>query len=299
MQDSRIALVALLRYLPVPRLDLSLFVRKSGSEAPSDLRLAPDSSPQARAALQTSGSVLSLCPTAYETWWSFEQLSQFSIADILIANVLLEARAGDRRRFLRQMRRVVPLKLDEADRIYVEVPRVELGEKHIIVAHSSIFPDVLRTLATISLPGYRTFNAASLPGLPEGWGAASDVIIVRQFDGEADLAALSAVASVQLSVTEGMVLPYRSTWHSHCQPEIRAVVPDEDGCQVALIPAYSQTKSEIILGPARGAARIPLVGQDLVDGDYRVLLERSDDGHAPLAHAALGFAQPVPLLRLY
>ena len=223
-------------------------------------------------------------------------------ADVLLATLTILDEDGFT--LQREPRRLVTLKLDETDRLYIEVPRVELNQTYLILAHRTIAESAISYLSTVARGGFSVWESHQLGGLPDDWVAITGVSVVDVVDpGDDDLASLSPIARTQLTLAGGFALPGRSVWHVTAPPELRVAAPYEGSVHVSIVPTHtfdgedSDAVTIEVIG-AVGAFDMRPLG--LAEGDYRVNLRRgTQQKGAVLSTASLhlrssAHARPAP-----
>jgi hypothetical protein len=278
--ETPLLLVGQLREHPVASLNLALRVRKLDSIPRSTYRLSVPPPPAAEAAFRAVGGAVSVEDTGLEDWLEVPESFQISIPDLLLAGIELATATETPFRLTRSLRRLIPLKLDEAHRLLVEVSRVELGEGYLLLAHKSLGADLESYLGKIALPGFRRWPPETLKGLPEDWLAFWRVTVANPAESPVtDLSILTPIAMTHLALGGGFALPGSMTWHVTAPPQVRVTALDEGDFRVSLSP--SQTLSgespepQRQLGLFRQGALLDLARVDppLTDGDYRISVE--------------------------
>lgn len=281
-REAPLLMVAAVRSHPLPRLDLSLLVRRSSAIPCGRYGVVADAPETAQAALESCGGSLLLRESGFEGWLEFEEASTISFPDLILANMVLE-RVGEGPFTLRRLaRRLLLLKLDEALRLYIESTRAELSETYLVLVHNSIAEEVNDFLTKVASPGFEQLKPDTLRGLPQGWVAFHRVIIMATAETILDdLNVLTPLSTTQVSLGGGFALPGHSTWHSAFPPEVRAAALDEGDVRVRLINTQSLDGQEypvegIPIATFTASTSIDLGRQEpaLGDGDYRILLKR-------------------------
>lgn len=214
-REARISLAALLRTTPVPGLELDLVVARTGRTDLGTYSLAADSSEQARVALQRCGFRLTLkASRLFLNCSAFAESRDISLPDILLGNLSIER---GRTRLVRQMRTVIPLKFDETQGAYFEVPRLELGQRCVVLARTQFAASVERALVAACEEPVKRISG----GVPTGWVCCGPATLLRKVDPEStDLNPLAPIgARVQLALGGGFALPQRATWFTRLPPE--------------------------------------------------------------------------------
>ena len=287
--SAPLVFVGVVRSHPVPRLVLELRVRAAqGAPSGSYRRTDP------------SGIEYTLAPCEQPQW--LQLTPPPSTADVLLAT--LKIVDGDGFTLQREPRRLVTLKLDETDRLCVEVPRVELNETYLILAHRTIAESVTSYLSIVARDGFSIQGSSQLGGLPEDWVAITGVSIVDVVDpGDDDLASLTPMARTQLTLAGGFALPGRSVWHVTAPPELRVAAPYEDSVHVSIVPTHTleAEDSDVVTIEAIGAVgAFDMRSLGIAEGDYRVNLRRGAQARGALLSTASlrlrssGHPRPAP-----
>ena len=267
--------VGVVRSHPVPRLVLELRVRAAQGAPVGSYRSTDSSGSEYALGLCEQPQWLQLTPPP-------------STADVLLAtfNVL----DGDGFTLQREPRRLVTLKLDETDRLYVEVPRVELNETYLILAHRTIAELVTSYLSIVARDGFSAWGSHQLGGLPEDWVAIRGVSVVDVVDpGDDDLASLAPMARTQLTLAGGFALPGRSVWHVTAPPELRVAAPYEDSVHVSIVPTHTfdgEDTNAVTIEAIGAVGAFDMRSLGIAEGDYRVNLRRGTQTKGALLSTA-------------
>ena len=253
-------LLATVRSQPSPRLVLSLLVRSAYDAPIGEYKMAdgPDVYVLARGELP---KWLQLSPPP-------------SIPDSLVSSIRMRHRDGAVLRH--DPRRVVILKFDEGERLYIEVPRAELNEIHLILVHKTVVQSTVSFLSDVARQGFAVHTSSYLHGLPKDWLAITNCSIIDVLDpGHDDLVPLTPLARAHVTLVGGYSLPGRSIWHVAIPPEIRIAAPYEDSLQVSIVPIRTLRRGAVSTpsfpSPATEAS-FSITTLDLSEGDYRVIL---------------------------
>ena len=267
--------VGVVRTHPAPRLVLELRVRAAhGAPATSYRSTDP------------SAIEYALGPCEQPQW--LQLTPPPSTPDVLLAT--LKIVDDDGFTLQREPRRLVTLKLDETDRLYVEVPRVELNETYLILAHRTIAALVTSYLSIVASDGFSAWGSPELGGLPEDWVAIRGVSVVDVVDpGDDDLAALTPIARTQLTLAGGFALPGRSVWHVTAPPELRVAAPYEDSVHVSIVPTHTfdgETSDAVRIEAIGAVGAFDMRSLGIAEGDYRVNLRQGAQARGTLLSTA-------------
>ena len=142
----------------------------------------------------------------------------------LLVDEVVGTLGPDGRPVARRPRRVVPLRWHDLQSAYIEVERVERGEKTLILAVKEVRTRLEQLLELVARPGYVVHD--QMNGLPDGWIVVSDVQIMAAASGTFHLDFLPLVprAQTSLSFSGGMGLPGNlRKWSTLAPPEVHAV----------------------------------------------------------------------------
>jgi hypothetical protein len=274
--EGRIRLSAQLRRLPKPRLNLGLVVRANAQHPFGEYRLADDAGGPAEEALRDTGRLLTLTAGPSEEWNEFEEAADVSVPDLLYGTLRLVSEAGST--LVREPRRLMILRKDQAVRSYIETERAELGNEMLLLSHPSLTAELEAALDACARPGFRRAEAPDLPGLPDGWVLFSDVQLIAPppYSSTDDLAALVPLSWTSIAFGGGLALPGGHTWHVTRLPEIRVTAVTDDPSICASLHCLQSfvdpSPDELSLGTFEGAAVYLLDGLSLPEGDYEVRL---------------------------
>jgi hypothetical protein len=281
--DLDLLLVAYLRAHPVGKINVGLRVRTREGIPFGPYRLGAEAKPSARAALEGCSGTLWLRECGAEGWLEAEDCSRISIPDVLQAQLELHCGGGGEWSVTRVARRIVPLRFEEVTQLYIESRRVTLGDTHLILAHQSIAGEVGEFLGQVAGGEVRR-RTDGLRGLPAEWVAFGPVVMMRKADSVIEeLAALTPLSDVRVSVESGFALPGHLTWHSACPPCVRSVALGRESVQLILVTGQdlegpSEQVRERVLATFADEAVTDLAGLGLGDGDYRLVLEQCGTG---------------------
>lgn len=269
--------VATVRSQPLPRLLLSLLLRSS-HDAPIGEYSMTDRSP-----------VHVLPPAERPKWLRLSPPP--SIPDSLVSGIRIQHEAGIVLRH--DPRRIVVLKFDEDEQLYVEVFRAELNETHLILVHETILDETVLFLSSVARHGFAVHTSSYLRGVPNGWLAITNCSIIDVLDpGHHDLLPLTPLARAHVTLVGGYSLPGRSVWHVSIPPEMRIAAPYEDSIDLLIVPVQTvgedTAPSQLVLLPATEES-LSLTTLNLPEGDYRAILRRTSPTKAPRRIASASF----------
>lgn len=170
---------------------------------------------------------------------------------------------------------------DEATQLFAERERVVLGLDCMILAVTRLSGDIGEALDQIARPGWTSWSAQDLSGLPAGWTLFAKVqVMAVPAPSEKDryskeLNALLPVSMSQLSISGGLMLPgVVRKWSSLNPPEVRALSEGSLPLTVA-VECLRTTAGQVLPAVVErttdsGAAVLSLADFNLPDGDYEV-----------------------------
>ena len=171
-------------------------------------------------------------------------------------------------------RRLVPMRFDDLQNCYVEVERVQLGERCILVLAEDLRARVEQVLAVVARPGW-IFLDPSAKGVPAGWLVVQGVQVFDRFSGvvHVDLQPLLPRTSATLVLSGGSTLPGRlRKWSSLDPPEIQAVMPGAENLSVRIDRGTRLGEEVMSRDFEASVAVMPLALEGLPDGEYMVTL---------------------------
>lgn len=139
----------------------------------------------------------------------------------------------DGRSVERRPRRVVPLRWQELQSAYVEVERVERGDRVVLLALQDTEKRLLEFLEVAARPGYTVHE--SMTGLPSGWILVTDVQVMAAVEGtyHRDFVPLVPRAQTSLAFSGGLSLPGNlRKWSRDAPPELNAVAAGAERIKV-------------------------------------------------------------------
>lgn len=178
-------------------------------------------------------------------------------------------------RIERKPRRVVPLRWDELQNAYLEVERIGLGERCLILCQEDVITRLTNYLQGHARPGW--VKSIDLTGVPVGWCVFRDVQILRTPESEphADLNPLVPRATKGLGLSGGFALPGRLRKYSSMQPpEIVAIAEGANRISVTVFEGFQQSTDEFRFAVESEDEQmvVNLEKMDLKDGDYTVAM---------------------------
>ena len=291
--DEKIFLGAELRSHPRPAIELLLLARGGGQGAARSAMLSADVSGSAMNALGRLGDGMRFEPIPGSSWASLEPSRLVSYPELLIANVSLEVPESGAT-CTRRARRLVLLKRNEAENLFIEVQRAELLETYLVLVVSELAGPVREMLQSSARKGLRELSHMTLPGLPPGWTGFQNVQLERIASTSIDdLVPLQPMARTHLALGGGLPLPGMNVWHGDCLPELRVVVDEHNETDVAHVCAVpsryldGREGVDVPLGEIAGAGVVDLSSiPELRDGDFRIVVACPPKGRT-LATAGL------------
>ena len=278
-------LAAEIRFRPRPKVDLLVVIRASKQVPLGSYCLGPSSSRNAAAVLERCGGHVSLTELSGTSWLTLEPADSVSIPDLLFGSIELRHQPAGFS-LTRGAPQLVLLRYNAQDGIYVEVSRVELLETYLVLAYGTLAGKVADALKTVARPGYQTYTASDLLGLPEGWTAFYNVqLTTTPYVTEDDLKPLIALSKTQISLGGGLTLPGLNVWHVAEPPEVgiaSGLVGEK--LRVTAIPVNQLRGSNlgsVLLGTMVGSGALNLAEHrvKLAEGDYRLTVEHFEDDH--------------------
>ena len=191
---------------------------------------------------------------------------------------------------------VVAVHLEEAGR-YLEVENARLGESHLVLVNSAAKKpngepmfDLESLLSEIAQPGFT--QVEGVDGLPVGWIAYRDVVVMREHDREQmALDPLRPAQTSTLVVADGLRLPGRDRWSDRVPLTLRAVGGYPSGVRIQLSRLDEVGSRDVVqtweTGEAEwngSTARLPLH-----DGRYRLELRKQESSDRAQAIATRHF----------
>lgn len=231
-RSARIVLAATLRTFPRRSVLLSPHVRRGGhiagkyKVAPSDIGIVTDAGVDT---VEINENVFG------SSLLDFEPTGAIAVPELLLRRIKLSGLDAD---LVRPFRLCTVLALDPGEQRYVEVERVQTGERSLVLVHDSTRADAIEILGAIARPGWEFLSSAEIEGLPDGWGLLANVEVMA---GAAvgsvspDLVPLLPNAELSLSFDGGIRLPgsgSREEWLVAAPPEL--VVSDADAGVISL-----------------------------------------------------------------
>jgi hypothetical protein len=202
--------------------------------------------------------------------------------DSFLKGRLVLRHALSQRTLVREPRRLMPMRLDDLTRSFVETDRVLLGEDTLVICLEDFANQVSEFLSQTARPGWE--QRFELPGAPAGWAVFTGVEVLTSATGEeflgrrADLNLLQPIATSQLTLQGGLSLPgHVKKWSSGRPPEIRATTDAESGLLATvrcMRPLASPTPTDRRFESSLPALTWDLESEKLPDGDYEITVSR-------------------------
>lgn len=256
--SSLLSLLGYLRSHPVPRLVLQLRVNTA------------QGAPAGKYEDVTTSKVYIL--EAYEQGWA--PLSPLPpVADAMITYLKLQTKEG----YILQHnpRRIVPLKLDETNRVYIESHRTEINEQYILLVHQTLADAAIAHLNNTAIGNFEV--KSDIQGLPDNWILITNVLIIKIIDPRNDdLAVLVPRGRYQLTLAGGFSLPGRKVYDVRTPPTIKLAAPYETSIDLSiestmlLVAPYEPLNIE--LPSMKAIESVDMKKYNLIEGDYRVKL---------------------------
>ena len=292
--DLPIRLVGSLIQMPTPRLELGLRVRSLEGAPVGSYMLATDHrAPNEAGVLRGPESPIELIESSLETWYEFDDQDRVSIPDALIQHVRLESSDQQRPAVTRAPKRLITLLFDPEARWYREVPRARLGERHLLIGHSSLQKALESVLDKVARPGWQLHTAGELAGCPVDWIVVSDVRIGTVADDctyDDDTQQLYPLGTASVSLDGGFRMPGRSTFHRDRPPRVIVTLLDGQRGRLRLVPVHSTDDATArFLGTHETVAEIDLGELGALEhGEYRLALvaEKAPDRDGALLDSA-------------
>jgi hypothetical protein len=197
---------------------------------------------------------------------------QLDLGSLLVDEVI--GRLGvEGRQVARRPRRVVPLRWHDLQSAYVEVERVERGERTLILAVGEVRSKLEQFLKLVARPGYDVHT--EMNGLPDGWIAVTDVQIMAAASGtfHFDFLPLVPRAQTSLAFSGGMGLPGNlRKWSVMAPPEVQAVAAGASAIRVQIDRGTRLGDVVTTLDFEGESAIVDLRKLELTDGEYLVTL---------------------------
>lgn len=255
--SSSLSLLGYLRSHPVPQLVLQLRVNTA------------QGSPAGKYKDVTTSKVYIL--EAYEQRWA--PLSPLPpVADAMITYLKLQTKEG----YILQHnpRRIVPLKLDEANRVYIESHRTEINEQHILLVHQTLAEAAISHLKHTAIGKFKV--RSDIQGLPDDWILITNVLIIKSIDPKNDdLAVLVPRGRYQLTLAGGFSLPGRKVYDVRTPPMVKLAAPYEASIDLSIESTRLLAPHEplsIEFPSMKSIERVNIKKYNLIEGDYRVKL---------------------------
>jgi hypothetical protein len=218
----------------------------------------------------------------------------------LLSDVTLRSHNSARPTIRRRWKPIIVLRFDREINLYIETKRVELAERHIVLCHDTITDRVDKHLKNIC-SGYLKHSQSTNSSIPRNWTLFGDVRVagICGVDSD-DLQSLVPVASTNIVLDDGLVLPTRNTWHSRHPPVLQVATLSDNECEVELLCIQDLSnrdadQSSVVLGQFRQSETFDLAASGMVPGDYRVIVkEISNRSSSAIASAAVRLRNLLP-----
>jgi hypothetical protein len=244
---------------------------------------------------------LSLSPALSNSYAILEPHESIDYGHLLLINIELAERKGKNTSLMRRWKPVVVLKHDTESQLFLEITRVELAERHVILVHESMTERVLKYLENAAMPGFQALDNSKIQSVPPGWILFKDVRIGGFVDPESDdLQSLVPVAATSIIFSDGLSLPQRNSWHVRHPPSVHVASLTSKNLTAKVIglptretKAVSEGDSDEIfyeLDAFSNTLSKDLSDLDIVEGDYRIVVTEAmsaRESEATIASAAL------------
>jgi hypothetical protein len=219
--ERSLSWIAKIKKFP-PSLRLHLGADLQDDDHLGDLSLDGDSSNEARVAFAKCGGKPWLSTASEETFATLEPKASIDISHLLMSSFFL-THAGEKGRFKRKPRMIIPLMWSSFDGYYREVSRVVQGQKHIILCVNTKERLVRQHVDAYARPNYK-LPTSKYNGLPAGWSLFRDVEFAQiEDDVPKDLIVLTPLGNgVSITCDGGMPLA-PSVWHGSAPPSIHVI----------------------------------------------------------------------------
>lgn len=277
-------LAAQVRSRPIQSIEFLAIITSALGLQPGAVEVNAAGSSAAERFIKNDGGPFSLYKVPGTGWLELRGAGEIPASALLAANITVhESRSG--RTASRGARRLVVMKWDESQNLYLEARRTELLEPYLLLVHYSIADDVRKNLEYAARPGYREHDQTHLQGLPASWIAFDRVQLenIPNVDKD-DLAPLQPLARTHVALGGGFALPGAKTWHVDRPPELR-VVASEQAAAVEVRDApmrlieYEEPPDET-LGVLSSGGIINLETSEVakLEGDHRVIVKSQKNG---------------------
>ncbi|MGQ2941857.1 MAG: hypothetical protein ACT6Q7_10155 [Blastomonas fulva] len=257
-------------------IDLFLACQADARRVSGGYRVVAPTDGAGREGLADAGGALAIAPMRGSPLCALEPWDAFSLGALLAGAFTLQCEDNPAVTVARSSNPILVLTYDERDALWHEVNRAQLLERSIILAHADVLEKVEHHLQRYARPGFRKLDADTLYGLPVGWAAFLDVLLVDTPEDELRdvLAALSPVRADVIALEGGLRLG-RQTWHADAPPELTATLASERPLRLSIERrrALDDGPDNLIAAEGTGRAGAALAGLGLVSGDYRASVQ--------------------------
>lgn len=272
---------------PRPTLDLYLTAKADTAAINGAYELVEPSDAVAREAVAACDGLtlqaLDGCELA-----ALEPWASIGVASLLAGSMRIRRAAEPRTELVHSPHPLIALALDERNGWYREVSRAQLLEPCMVLAHKDRAVAVERHLRVHARPGFRKYEPSRMDGLPTGWVAFLDIVIVVPADEEQHklVASLCPAPANAIALTGGLRLG-PNAWHVDAPPEVVVTLEEQLAFQIAATcrRKLRPDASDVEMGRHAGPTATLLAGRGLEAGDYDVGA-RDSKGHL-LASASL------------
>jgi hypothetical protein len=165
------------------------------------------------------------------------------------------------------------LEFDGALRAYVEVPRVRIGSRYLVMSLQRSIDEIRAVLSVVARPGFAEHPTGAVAGVPTEWTLFSDVEIVDTCETTCiDAMPLVSLTRTTICLTRGFRLPESGTWLSACPPTYEVMGDRERASSIVLYGASLADPRRFEIPEAGSQCPFP----SNAAGDYRLVLETGD-----------------------
>ena len=236
--------------------------------------------------VETSDGPVDLAVTPIGSRYSGTTATSAGLDSASLLSNVLTVRAGDRHKYVRFPRRVVPFVRDAFANVYIETERILIGENTAVLVQDvpSLVDKVRLILADTARPGFDVKTEAD--GAPLGWVLFSNLQILASPQESLlspDVESLVPRVSTQMTMSGGLRLPGRiARWSALDQPEL-SVSSDQSrllgvSCVLQSLDDEAATVIELA-APQQAPFVVDLPSFGLELGDYVITLS---SGRTPL-----------------
>lgn len=196
----------------------------------------------------------------------YERISQ---GDALLSKIRLENFEGNLK-FIRNGQPVCILGYRPEIGAYQEVSRASLGQKSLILAHSSVKNQVASLIQESARPIYSIYDSKSCKGIPDEWFLFGNVQIINVISRDG-LEVLAPLQDSSVNLSGGISLGY-DTWLTTQPPEIVITlnIVRKLFIEVKQTLSFDSVINPILINSETGTLFIEIDKYKLPDGDYEI-----------------------------